>query len=111
MQFLRYQGPRALLPYRTYMTLETLEERPLLGAAWHAWHNRPEEAYRYLAAAAGTSLSDWDSSIWMSIATDLRGTPFYRQLLASEVNDTRLRDMMIGALRSPVEVSPEDVAE
>lgn len=111
MQFLRYQGARALLPYRAYMTVETFEKAPLLGAAWYAWHNQPQESFRYLAAAARTPLSDWDRSIWMSIASGLRGTPFYRELLVRTVDDPRLRDMMISALRSPVDFIPEGPAE
>lgn len=102
LQFLRYQGVRALLPYRGAMTREIFEDGPLIGAAWHGWHRQPEETYGYLLAAAEGPLTDWDRAIWMSVADDLRGTPLYRELLAGAPEDAGLRDLLGRGVRSPV---------
>ena len=99
LQFLRYQGPRALLPFERAMNAETFAALPLLGAAWSSWHRRMPQTYGYLLAATEAPLTDWDREIWMSIAQDLRGTPFYRDLLAGASHDAgiaaRLRDSIL----------------
>lgn len=105
LQFLRYQGPRALLPFRPFMTPEVFQDEPLVGAAWYTWHRQFAAAYDLLVAASAKSLTDRDRSIWMSIASDLHGTPFYRELLTGAPRDTGLRDMLSLQLRAPVEIS------
>lgn len=116
LQFLRYQGPRALLPFERAMNAETFAALPLLGAAWSSWHRRMPQTYGYLLAATEAPLTDWDREIWMSIAQDLRGTPFYRDLLAGASHDAgiaaRLRDSILPPVptTSPAEapVPPTD---
>ena len=99
LQFLRYQGPRALLPFEREMDAETFVALPLIGAAWSSWHRQIPQTYAYLIAAAEAPLTDWDRDIWMSIAQDLRSTPFYRDLLTGPARDDglarRLRDSIL----------------
>ncbi|TNC74975.1 hypothetical protein [Rubellimicrobium roseum] len=102
LQFLRYQGARALLPYQGAMTSQTFEGAPLVGAAWYGWLRQPTATYDYLLAAAEGPLTDWDRAIWMSVASDLRGTPFFRSLLAGAPRDAGLRELLSRDVRSPV---------
>jgi hypothetical protein len=106
LQFLRYQGARALIPYESTMTSETFEEVPLIGAAWHGWLRQPKESFDYLLAAANGPLTDWDRAIWMLIAYDLRSTTFYRDLLAGAPADAGLRDLLSLSIRSPMPTPP-----
>lgn len=102
LQVLRYQGARALLPYRHAISPEILAENPLVAAAWFNWHRETEKTYRQLLAAAEGPLTEWDRDIWMSVAADLRGTPFYRALLAGAPSDAGLRDRLRAGILVPV---------
>jgi len=94
MQFVRYGGARALVPFRPYLTPEVLKENPLVAAAWSGWTNDPGMTYTHLVHAAGLSLSDCDRSIWMSIAEGLKGTRYFSNLLAGAAADPQLRTML-----------------
>jgi hypothetical protein len=78
---------------------------PLIGAAWFGWQRRPQLTYDYLVGASARPLTDWDRSIWMSIANDLRGTPFYRSLLAGVPSDTGIQLLLRSSVLSPVTTS------
>jgi tetratricopeptide (TPR) repeat protein len=105
LQFLRYQGARSLIPYQAMMTEKIFAEMPLIGAAWFGWQRRPQLTYDYLVDASARPLTDWDRSIWMSIANDLRGTPFYRSLLAGVPSDTGIQLLLRSSVLSPVTTS------
>lgn len=104
LQILRYQGARALSPYQSMMTSKIFEDVPLVGAAWYGWRRQPQETYAYLLAAAAGPLTDWDRAIWMLVASDLRGTPFYRELLAGAPDDAGLRELLHRGIRPPVPI-------
>lgn len=101
MQFLRYRGAQALLPYRSLLDGPVTDHAPLLGAAWAMWRGDRAVGYDNLLAAAQQPLSDWDQLIWMSLAEGLRGTPLHRQLLVGAIDHPglrqRLRDGVIPA--------------
>lgn len=80
LQFLRLQGPRALLPWHDRLTPELLEEVPLIGAAMMAEQGWTAGLHGYLAAAARQEMSDWDQSIWLALVERLRGTPLHTDL-------------------------------
>lgn len=90
LQMLRYQGARALLPYRDFMTPDLFSQMPLLGAAWCNLHRDMPQTFAYLLDAANATdplLTEWDRQIWMLVAQDLRGTPYYRDLLSGALAD------------------------
>lgn len=99
MQFLRYRGPQALVPFRNLLNQDIYKEVPLVGAAWNGWQGDRTATYRYLLAASHQPLSDWDQLIWMSLLEGLKGTSFHRSLLAGAVDHPglrqRLRDSVI----------------
>jgi hypothetical protein len=92
LQILRYRGAAALVPWQGLLTEDILAEEPLVAAAWASWRRRPQETYDHLLRASQSALVDWDRTIWLSIAQDLRGTPYYQALLAGTPGDARLRD-------------------
>lgn len=94
MQFLRYRGPVALVPYYGLLDGAVTEKAPLLGAAWSIWRGDRAGGYRELVAAVQQPLSDWDQLIWMSLAEALRGTSFHRQLLAGAAAHPGLRQRL-----------------
>lgn len=97
LQFLRYQGARALMPYRAHMTEDLFAQMPLLGAAWYSLQRNAPHTFAFLVAAANSAevpLTDWDRSIWMSITQDLRGTPYYRELLSKPSRDAKITALM-----------------
>lgn len=101
MQFVRYRGPQALVPYRNLLNEDIYKAVPLLGAAWNGWQGDHAATYRYLIAASQQPLSEWDQLIWMSLLERLKGSPFHRALLAGAVEHPglrqRLRDSIIPA--------------
>lgn len=102
MQFVRYRGPQALVPWRGLLNEDVYKAAPLVGAAWAGWRGDRAATYRHLVAASREPLSDWDQMIWMSLVDSLRGSPFHRTLLAGTVDHPglrqRLRDSVIPAL-------------
>jgi hypothetical protein len=94
MQFVRYRGAQALLPYRGLLDQATCDAVPLMGAAWAAWRGDQAQTYRHLVAASAQPLSEWDQLIWMSLFDSLRGSPFQRRLLEGAVTDPALRQRM-----------------
>jgi tetratricopeptide (TPR) repeat protein len=107
MQFLRYQGARALEPYREVMSENVLRTTPLLGAAWMADQRRPQEALDYLLQAAQSPLTEWDQQIWLRSAQQLQGSPVYAALLQGDWSDDPLRVSLRQALSPEVTVRPE----
>ncbi|MCQ0971432.1 hypothetical protein MLD63_13480 [Paracoccus sp. TK19116] len=109
MQFMRYRGAQALVPYRSLMNEDVYKEAPLLGAAWSAWQGDQASTYRHLVAAGGQDQSEWDQLIWMSLLDRLKGSPFHRALLAGEAQNIglrqRLRDSVIPARPASVTAS------
>ena len=77
LQFLRYYGSAALLPYRSYATADLAEANPLVGAAFALELSQPEAAARLLSIADTQDLSPWDRSVWQSLSDRLPqpGTP------------------------------------
>lgn len=101
MQFVRYRGPGALVPYRRLLSADVQKATPLVAAAWAGWSRNSEAAYDALVAAAREPLSDWDQAIWMSVAEGLRGTPFHRALLAGAVTNGDLRRRLLDSVIPP----------
>lgn len=110
LQLLRYRGAQALVPHRARLTGDALAEAPLVAAAWSNWRRQPSETYRDLVLASRAPLTDWDREIWLSIAGDLRGTPFERALLAGAPADPglreRLRDRVLPAIPTTAPAAP-----
>lgn len=102
MQFVRYRGAGALVPWRGLLNEDVYKAAPLVGAAWANWRGDRAATYRHLVAASRQPLSEWDQLIWMSLLDGLRGSPFHRMLLAGAVDHPglrqRLRDSVIPAL-------------
>ncbi|MTE01489.1 hypothetical protein GIY56_14465 [Paracoccus sp. YIM 132242] len=113
MQFVRYRGAGALVPWRGLLSEDVFKEVPLVGAAWANWRGDRPATYRHLVAASNQPLSDWDQLIWMSLLDGLRGSPFHRVLLAGAVDHPglrqRLRDSVIPArpARAALSASPD----
>ncbi|WP_207102907.1 hypothetical protein [Paracoccus shandongensis] len=101
MQFVRYRGAGALVPWRGLLSEDVFKAAPLVGAAWAHWRGDRAATYRHLVAASNQPLSEWDQLIWMSLLDGLRGSPFHRALLAGTVDHPglrqRLRDSVIPA--------------
>lgn len=101
MQFVRYRGAQALVPWRGLLNEDVYKAAPLVGAAWASWRGDRAATYRHLVAAARQPLSEWDQLIWMSLLEGLRGSPLHRALLAGTVDHPglrqRLRDSVIPA--------------
>lgn len=106
LQFLRYQGPGAILPYRHLLGPDVQAAAPLVAAAWASWSGDREAAYGFLVKAGGLPLSEWDQEIWMSLAGGLRGSPFQRALLAGAVTDPALRKRLRDSVISPLPAVP-----
>lgn len=85
LQFLRYQGTRALVPYRHMATDRLSKEAPLIAAAFAVEQGRLETTVAHLVDASKDELSEWDRAIWLAMAQRLDGTGYDRQLLASGV--------------------------
>ncbi|SFL66263.1 hypothetical protein SAMN04488004_1389 [Loktanella salsilacus] len=97
LQMLRYQGARALLPYRAFMTPDLFSQMPLLGAAWCNLHRDMPQTFAYLRDAVNATdplLTEWDRQIWMLVAQDLRGTPYYRDLLSGPLADSGITTLL-----------------
>lgn len=109
IQFVRYRGAQALVPYRGLLNEDVFKAAPLVGAAWAGWRGDRAATFRHLVAASRQPLSEWDQLIWMSLLEGLRGSPFHRVLLAGTVDHPglrqRLRDSVIPALPASATVS------
>jgi hypothetical protein len=99
MQFVRYRGAAALVPYRQLLSEDVFTAAPLVGAAWAAWRGDQPASFRHLVVAAKEPLGEWDQLIWMSLFDGLRGSTFHQVLLAGGVDNPdlrrRLRDSVI----------------
>ena len=82
LQFLRYQGVRALYAQAAFLRPDVLRHQPLIGAAWAADQGNQIEAVTYLHQAATKELSTWDLQIWGNIAASLRGSRASQALLS-----------------------------
>ena len=98
LQLLRYQGPRALIPYRKFATPDLADQAPLIAAAFAIEQAQPEAAVRHLAMAAETDLGDWDQSIWLSIALKLANTGYDRLLLNSPSINQPMKEALASSL-------------
>lgn len=74
LQFLRYYGSQALLPYRAHAGPALSDAAPLVGAAFALEMSRPDEAAGLLALARTEGLGAWDQSLWQSLAARLEET-------------------------------------
>lgn len=90
-QILRYQGARALTPFRNLLTESLLKRAPLIGAALEAEQGRDAAVFSYLVAAANLPMRGWERSMWLALADRLRGKPAYRALLETATADEALR--------------------
>lgn len=97
LQMLRYQGPRALTPYRQFISEDLADHAPLIAAAFAVEQAQPEVAVRHLVAAAETDLNAWDQSIWLSMALKLTDTGYDRLLLTSPYVPQPLKDALTGS--------------
>lgn len=71
LQFLRYYGPKALLPFRGLAGEDLSEATPLVGAAFALEMSQPETAARLLAQAHTEGLGAWDQVVWQSLTDRL----------------------------------------
>lgn len=71
LQFLRYYGPQALLPFRAHMGEDLSEAAPLVGAGFALEMSHPETAARLLARAKAEGLGPRDQLVWQSLADRL----------------------------------------
>uniref|UniRef100_A4WZV9 Uncharacterized protein n=1 Tax=Cereibacter sphaeroides (strain ATCC 17025 / ATH 2.4.3) TaxID=349102 RepID=A4WZV9_CERS5 len=106
LQFLRFQGPSALLPWQDRMTPDLVRAEPLVGAAFMGLQGRPEEVHRLLALAAARPLSEWDRTLWLSLAGSLRGTAGHADLMARPGANPDLPAALLATWRSPVSGLP-----
>lgn len=94
LQFLRYRGSRALVPYRALFSDDLVAQTPLVASAFAVEHGMLADCVAYLADASGRDMTAWDRAIWLSIAQRLRGSGYLRQLAMDDALSPDLREAL-----------------
>ncbi len=93
LPILRYQGAKALLPYRRHLTPDLLAATPLVAAGWAGFRQSPDQAYGALLAAAKAVVLPQDRALWRNIAASLAQSGVEARLRAAQADNPALQAM------------------